>query len=166
MVINMTQNLKFHRSHHAGIFDGVGSPVGEENPRVRYQWRPKDSIESGESERPCRTDVRQDRVVEFPPGTIAPRGVIWLMPDNADQLPSLAKSHELVNPFFQAWYRHQEVIKALKYKARTESEVMEKLRFTTTPTEMDDRVARTINQHLDQIEQRAKSMNSNSSNDS
>ena len=88
------------------------------------------------------------------------------MPDNADQLPSLAKSHELVNPFFQAWYRHQEVIKALEYKARTESEVMEKLRFTTTPTEMDDRVARTINQHLDQIEQRAKSMNSNSSNDS
>lgn len=166
LVINLSQNLRFHKNHHAGIFKDAHGPIGEENPRAVVEWTANDAVDRAEAERLCRSNVRKDRIVEWAPGTIAPRGVIWLMPDKADQLPSQVKTHPQLNPFFNGWYRRQEVIKGLEYKARTESGVMDKLRFATSSTELDDRVAQAFNRHLDQIEQRAKSMNSNSSDDS
>jgi len=152
LVVNLSQNLKFHKNHHAGIFKDSHGPIGEENPRAVVEWSANDAVDRAEAERLCRTNVRKDRVVEFPPGTIAPRGVIWLMPDKADQLPSQVRTHPQLNPFFNGWYRHQEVIEALEYKARTESEVMDKLRFSTTPSELDDRVAQAFNKHLENAE--------------
>ena len=165
IVVNMTQNLKFHKNHHAGLFED-SHQIGDEVPRVMVEWYPRDTKDDAESSRLCRNSVRKDRIVEWAPGTIAPRGVMWLLPDQADQLPQQARTHPQMGPFFNGWYRHQEVIQALEYKAKTESEVMDKLRFATNPSELDDRVTKAFNQHLDQIEQRAKSMNSNSSNDS
>jgi hypothetical protein len=167
LVINMSQNLKFHKNHHAGVFEDSHKVDNGDVARRVVEWSPKDAIDKEEADRPCRTSVRRDRVVEFAPGVIAPRGVVWLMPDQADQIPEQVKSHPQMGPFFNGWYRHQEVIQALEYKARTESEVMEKLRFATSSTDLDDRVAQAFNRHLDQIEDRANSMNSNgSSNDS
>ncbi len=82
------------------------------------------------------------------------------MPDKADQLPEQVKSHPQVGPFFNGWYRHKEVIRGLEYKARTESEVMDKLKFATTPSELDDRVARVMNRYVDNLQEQAKAMNS------
>ena len=165
LIINMSQNLKFHKNHHAGLFHD-SLKVGGDVPRRMVEWYPRDTVDDAEASRLCRDSVRRDRVVQFPPGTIAPRAVFWLLPDQVDQLPQQARSHPQMGPFFNAWYRHQEVIRALEYKAKTESEVMDKLRFATNPSELDDRVTKAFNQHLDQIEQRAKSMNSNGSDSS
>ena len=164
VIVNLSQNLRYHKNHHAGILNTVDGPFGEENPRVKVRWSPKDSVDSQEAKRECRTSVRKDRIVEWAPGVIAPRGVIWLMPDKADQLPQQVRTHPQLNPFFNGWYRHQNVIEALKYKARTETEVMDKLRFATTPSELDDRVARAFNNYLDQVEDHAEAMNSSSGN--
>ena len=166
LVVNMTQNLKFHKNHHAGVFEDSHRVDNGDHARSIVEWYPRDTVDDAEASRPCRSSVRSDRIVEWAPGTIAPRGVIWLMPDQADQLPQQARSHPQMGPFFNGWYRHQEVIKALEYKAKTESEVMEKLKFSTTPSELDDHVTKAFNKHLDQIEQRAKSMNSNGSDSS
>lgn len=166
VVVNMSQNLKFHKNHHAGIFRDSHTIDNGDVARSVVEWSPKDAVDSKEADRLCRSSVRKDRIVEWAPGTIAPRGVIWLMPDQADQLPKQARTHPEMGPFFNGWYRHQEVIQALEYKAKTESEVMDKLRFATNPSELDDRVTKAFNNHLDQIEQRAKSMNSNGNNDS
>ncbi|WP_313694221.1 hypothetical protein [Halorarum halobium] len=155
----MSQKLKFHKNHHAGIFRN-SHEIGDEVARRVVEWQPKDAVDSEESERLCRSSVRKDRVVEFAPGVIAPRGVIWLMPDKADQLPEQVKSHPQVGPFFNGWYRHKEVIRGLEYKARTESEVMDKLKFATTPSELDDRVARVMNRYVDNLQEQAKAMNS------
>jgi hypothetical protein len=165
LVINLSQRLKFHKNHHAGIFE-KSHEIGDEVPRRVVEWSPKDAVDDQEADRPCRDSVRKDRVVEFPPGTIAPRGVIWLMPDKADQLPELVKGHKQLNPFFNGWYRHKEIIRGLEYKARTESGIMDKLRFATESTELDDRVARAFNRHIDQIQDQAKAMNSNGSDNS
>jgi hypothetical protein len=162
LVIDLSQNLKFHRNHHAGLFHD-SHPVGDEVPRRIVEWYPRDAVEEEESERLCRHSVRKDRVVEFPPGVISPRGVFWLMPDKADQLPEMVKNHKQLSPFFNAWFRHKEVMRALKYKAQTESEVMDKLKFATTPTELDDRVARVMNNYIDDIQERAQEMNSSGS---
>lgn len=148
LVVNLSQNLKFHKNHYAGVFRDSHS-VGDEVPRRVVEWEPKDAVDSQEAERMCRSSVRKDRVVEFAPGVIAPRGVIWLMPDKADQLPEQAKSHPQMGPFFNGWYRHKEVIRGLEHKARTESEIMDKLKFATQSTELDDAVARAFNRHLD-----------------
>lgn len=167
LVINMSQNLRFHKNHHAGVFQDSHKVDNGDVARRVVEWSPKDAVDDQEADRPCRTNVRGDRVVEFAPGVIAPRGVVWLMPDKADQLPEQAKSHPQMGPFFNGWYRHKEVIQALEYKARTESEVMDKLRFATNPTELDDRVARVMNRYVDNLQEQAKAMNSNgSSNDS
>lgn len=165
VVIDLSQNLKFHKNHHAGILHD-SHPIGDEVPRRVVEWYPKDAKDDVEAERLCRNSVRRDRVVEFAPGTISPRGVAWLMPDKLDQLRQPIKNHSVLGPFFSAWFRHQEVIKGLQYKARTESEIMDKLRFATQSTELDDRVARAFNRHIDQIQEQAKAMDSNSSDNS
>lgn len=152
LVVNMTQPYKFHKNHHAGVFEDSYRIDNGDVPRTVVEWYPRDTVDDAEASRLCRTSVRSDRVVEFAPGTIAPRGVLWLMPDQADQLPQQVKSHPQMGPFFNGWYRHQEVIRALEYKAKTESEVMDKLKFSTTPSELDDHVTKAFNKHLENAE--------------
>lgn len=152
LVVNMSQNLKFHKNHHAGVFQDSHTIDNGDVARSVVEWSPKDAVDSEEADRLCRDSVRKDRIVEWAPGTIAPRGVIWLLPDKADQLPQQARTHPEMGPFFNGWYRHQSVIRALEYKAKTESEVMEKLKFSTTPSELDDHVTKAFNKHLENAE--------------
>jgi len=165
IIHNLTQNLRFHDSHHVGVYRGKTSPVGDENPRVRIEMSPTDSKSKEESNRTSRYSVRKDRIVKFAPGELGPRAHWWLMPDNADQLPSRVRNHKQLGPFFDGYFKHQNVMKALRFKAKTEAEVMDKLRFATTPSELDDRVARAFNNYLSQVEDHAEAMNSNNGSD-
>jgi hypothetical protein len=166
IVHNLAQPLENHARHHTGVLQGKTSPFGEENPRVEVSMLPKDAKSKTEAERTCRYSVREDRIKEFAPGTLGPRAHWYLMPDNVDQLPSRIKTDEHLGPFFQAWFKQQNLIKALRFKARHENEIMDKLRFASTPSELDDRVARVMNRHLDQIQERAQQMNSSGSDSS
>jgi hypothetical protein len=163
IIHNYTQNLRNHAAHHVGVYQGKTPPFGEENPRVTVEMLPKDAKSKEEAKRSSRYSVRVDRIKEFPPGTLGPRAHWYLMPDKADQLPRRIRNDEQLGPFFEAWFEQQNLIKALKYKARQENKIMDKLRFTTTPSELDDRVARVMNRHLDQIQEQAQQMNSSSS---
>jgi hypothetical protein len=163
IIHNFTQNLKFHDSHHVGVFKGQSPPVGEENPRVKIAMKPKDSKSREEAKRTSRYSVRQDRIKEFPPGTLGPRAHWYLMPDKADQLPRRVRNDEQMGPFFDAWFKQQNLIKALKFKARQENEIMDKLRFTTRPSELDDAAISQMNNLMETVEKHANKMNQNSS---
>jgi len=163
---NYTQNLRSHASHHVGVFRGKTTPFGEENPRVTVAMEPKDAKSKEESNRTCRYSVRQDRILEFPPGTLGPRAHWYLMPDKADQLSRRVRNDEQLGPFFEAWFKQQNLIKALKFKARQENEIMDKLRFTTRPSELDDAAISQMNSLMETVEKHANKMNSSSSDSS
>jgi len=166
IIHNNTQPLNNHARHHVGVFTGKSSPFGEENPRVVVEMRPKDAKSKEEASRTCRYSVRVDRIKRFPPGTLGPRAHWYLMPDKADQLPSRIRNDKHLGPVFQAWFKQQNWIKGLRFKARQENQIMDKLRITESGSELDDRVARVFNRKLDQIEKRAQQMNSSSSDSS
>jgi len=166
IIHNYTQNLRSHATHHVGVFKGKSSPFGEENPRVTIEMLPKDAKSKEEAKRKARYSVRKDRIKEFPPGTLGPRAHWYLMPDKADQLPRRVRNDEQLGPFFDAWFKHQAFIEGLKFKARQENDIMQKLRITEGSSELDSRVQRVVNEKLDQIEKRAQQRNSSSNSES
>jgi len=128
-VVDLTQRVKFHKNHHIGRLNEANQ-IPSDVPRVNVSYYPSDAVEKSRSNRPVEHDVRRDSIVSFPPGTISPRGGVWLIPDSFDELPDQIKSHPKVGLVFRKFIENRKLERLLKAKAESEPEAVRNLKLT------------------------------------
>jgi len=161
LVIDLTQRVKFHKNHHAGLLSEAHQ-IPSDVPRANVSYHPKDAVEKSRADRPVEHDVRQDHVVPFAPGTISPRGVFWLIPDSFKELPDQVQQHPLVGQVFAKFLENKKLERALKIQANNEPELVEKLKISGNSW-LDDEAQMKVNNAIQNVMDQADRMNQNSS---
>jgi len=156
ILVNLAQNLEYVPDYHVGTVDTDDVDEGEEldtgDKREQVRWTPKDATDSPPDIWP--TSIKKGNMVTFPPGSISPRAVVWLLPDRFSELPEDVKRSD-VGLVLSEFYKNKEVERALQEIAENEPEIMDKIRAATQPGELDDQVSKRFNQLLDSVEKAA-----------
>jgi len=161
LVIDLTQRVKFHKNHHAGLLDKA-EQIPSDVPRANVNYYPRDATEKSRANRTVEHDVRQDSIIPFAPGTISPRGVFWLIPDSFQELPDQVQQHPLVGQVFAKFMKNRELERALKLQAQNEPELVEKLKLSGS-SPLDDQAQIRVNKAIQNVMDQAERMNSSSS---
>jgi hypothetical protein len=162
LVIDLTQRVKFHKNHHAGLLENA-EQIPSDVPRANVNYYPRDATEKSRANRTVEHDVRQDSIIPFAPGTISPRGVFWLIPDSFQELPDQVQQHPLVGQVFAKFMKNRELERALKIQAQNEPELVEKLKISSS-SRLDDQMEMKINNMIQNVIDTADQINSSSGN--
>ncbi|MFU1780261.1 hypothetical protein ACM16X_02645 [Haloarcula japonica] len=151
LVLNLTQQHEFTNNFFLGKYVDQEKKYKNGETRKVVHCYPIDVKEEEESKRIERLTVHPDHLIPFGQGEISPRKIYVALPDNFTELPNEVKQNtakddvtSLGTFFAKFFYKQQTVMRGLEEVARSEPEVMEKIKFATRNTELDDQVREQI----------------------
>lgn len=173
LVLNFTQKMEFAQNFLIGQYVDQETKTRNGETRTIVEWYPTDAVDKEESDNLQRTEVYPDNLLTWGQGEISPRKIYVMLPDGYSELPDMVKSDapgdsvaSLGRFFAQFHYQYRAVLEALEVVAENEPEVMEKVRFATRNSELDDAMTEKAREFFEMVDEFSENQSSNSSSNS
>lgn len=166
LILNLSQNLEYTDGYLMGKLLNPPEKVGEDVVRLKFEWEAIDAVTEEENDEKQKTFVLKKNVITVEAGEVSPRKIYILLPDRFTEVSDELKRgfgdndpKQVLGLVLAKFYRSSQIIEALEMVADNEPEIMEKVGFAVSNSELDDSVKETVKDiQSDQIEM-SKKMN-------
>ena len=153
LILNLFQTGEYSDNYLMGKLipeeelDSGNNPEPAGDSRQKYQWRPIDAVTEEQVDEKQKSFPLKDDVIRIDAGEVSPRKIYILLPDKFSEVANDLKRgfgdrdpKTALGLVLAKFYESRQIIHALRTAANNEPEIMEKVGFAISNSELDDAV--------------------------